>query len=139
MNPAGDEKRTSKSVGLPARGKNHGPLQDTDAQRAGLSLEAPTSLQQMGRWLTVLGHKDVTTTMIYTHVLNRGPAAVRSPADRLAILHTPAPPPPAHNGPAEIGCMRPQHIPVKSSTPFARPGPLQSRGYPQNLRSGAPK
>jgi hypothetical protein len=23
------------------------------------------------------------TTMIYTHVLNRGPAAVRSPADRL--------------------------------------------------------
>jgi hypothetical protein len=27
--------------------------------------------------------RDVTTTMIYTHVLNRGPAAVRSPADRL--------------------------------------------------------
>ena len=32
---------------------------------------------------TVLGHRDVTTTMIYTHVLNRGPAAVRSPADRV--------------------------------------------------------
>ena len=26
-------------------------------------------------------HKDVGTTMIYTHVLNRGPGAVRSPAD----------------------------------------------------------
>ena len=27
--------------------------------------------------------RDVSTTMIYTHVLNRGPAAVRSPADRM--------------------------------------------------------
>jgi site-specific recombinase XerD len=31
----------------------------------------------------LLCHKDVSTTMIYTHVLNRGPAGVRSPADRL--------------------------------------------------------
>lgn len=38
----------------------------------------------------LLGNNDVSTTMIYTHVLNRGPAAVRSPADRLATLQAPA-------------------------------------------------
>jgi integrase len=31
----------------------------------------------------LLGHKNVETTMIYTHVLNRGPAGVRSPLDVL--------------------------------------------------------
>ena len=31
----------------------------------------------------LLDHRDVATTMLYTHVLNRGPAGVRSPADRL--------------------------------------------------------
>jgi hypothetical protein len=40
-----------------------------------------------GLWLDtvqeLLGHRNVRTVMIYTHVLNRGPAAVRSPADVL--------------------------------------------------------
>ena len=31
----------------------------------------------------LLGHKNVQTTMIYTHVLNKGPKAVRSPLDNM--------------------------------------------------------
>ena len=35
------------------------------------------------RTVALLGHRGVSTTMIYTHVLNRGGLGVRSPADTL--------------------------------------------------------
>lgn len=42
-------------------------------------LEGGYDTRTIQEWL---GHKDVATTMIYTHVLNRGPNGVRSPLDR---------------------------------------------------------
>ncbi len=37
----------------------------------------------------LLGHRDVSTTMVYTHGLNRGGRGVRSPADALGISPDP--------------------------------------------------
>ena len=87
----------------------------------------------------LLGHNDVSTTMIYTHVLNRGPAAVRSPADRLAMLQALAPASPAGHPAAEIDCKRLQPIPVEPNASPAPSWPLSANRYRRNQGAGAPK
>jgi integrase len=44
-------------------------------------MSSPKLLDQVNE---LLGHKDVRTTMIYTHVLNRGGKGVRSPLDGIS-------------------------------------------------------
>ena len=46
-------------------------------------LEAGYDVRQVQ---TLLGHKSLETTMIYTHVMNKPAIAVRSPLDRLAVV-----------------------------------------------------
>jgi hypothetical protein len=54
----------------------------------------------------LLGHKDVGTTMIYTHVLDRGGRGIQSPFDRLGPR--PARPAPPRLGLGVAGCEAPR-------------------------------
>jgi len=75
-------RKAARLAGLPKRVTCH-TFRHTFATHL---LEACPELSRRGGYdirtvQELLGHKDVRTTMIYTHVLNRGGLAVRSPLD----------------------------------------------------------
>ncbi|HZN38299.1 MAG TPA: integron integrase [Planctomycetota bacterium] len=81
----------------------------------------------------LLGHADVRTTMIYTHVLNRGPHGVRSPLEMLGPL------PPAASAPASAsvesrgvernagGAMAPERSALGEGTVVERDAPRAAK------------
>ena len=76
-----------QAAGIPKPAKCH-TLRDSQWLRhAGLRPGKATHLLERGYAIhtiqELLGHSDVKTTIIYTHVLNRGVIGVISPADLL--------------------------------------------------------
>ena len=76
-----------QAAGIHKPAKCHALRHSQWLRHAGLRPGKATHLLERGYDIRtiqeLLGHSDVKTTMIYTHVLNRGVVGVKSPADLL--------------------------------------------------------
>jgi integrase len=80
----------------------------------------------------LLGHQDVRTTMLYTHVLNRGPMGVSSPLDTTARINSVLPNTNIGLSTLPVRSNRLSTLSVKGDGDFEEPpidtSPVKSRG-----------
>jgi len=76
-----DEKSLQRTVAFAARGVRIGKSVSPHVLRHSFATHLLQAAYDICTVQELLGHKDVSTTMIYTHVLNKGGRGVKSPLD----------------------------------------------------------